>query len=110
MFRLILVVFLALSFMAAASSPAAAFNCMPGSTKPCGSNVGACREGTRTCVDGEWGECLGGSDVQDEVCNNGIDDDCDGLVDECVGSVYPLLIVAGFFLLFLMALIKKMGF
>lgn len=40
---------------------------------------GLCRSGTRSCERGTWGSC---SDVipQPEVCN-GMDDDCDGMVD-----------------------------
>jgi len=62
---------------------------------PCA--LGACTAGARECVDGEL-KCV--STVQaafEEVCNNGIDDNCDGLVDKApncfancaVGSQIP---------------------
>ncbi|MBI5535374.1 MAG: hypothetical protein HY898_21780 [Deltaproteobacteria bacterium] len=88
----------------------------PASTR----HVGECKDGTQTCVkSGEfalWGDCLGSvlptQEVQDgkdndcngvpddvcggdkphgaEICNNGVDDDCDNLVDckdpDCPGG------------------------
>ncbi len=61
--------------------------CTPGATRPCYSgpagtaNVGICRSGTQICDStGQWGACLGEVLPQPEVCN-GLDDDCDGVVD-----------------------------
>ena len=51
--------------------------------RTCGSDVGACRPGTETCSEGEWGECLGDNPPADEVCD-GLDNDCDGEIDEDV--------------------------
>ncbi|MCC7538451.1 MAG: hypothetical protein IT379_19660, partial [Deltaproteobacteria bacterium] len=53
-------------------------------TRPCGSDLGACRPGTETCRDGEWATCAGGVRESAEVCN-GVDDDCDGMTDEGAG-------------------------
>ncbi len=61
--------------------------CQAGDTRPC-RNKGICitDPGTRTCVDGEWGECIGGKSPETEVCNNK-DDDCDGIIDNINGEV-----------------------
>ena len=68
--------------------------CTPGKKQTCGyqgdpatENVGPCRAGVRTCKDdGSWGKCedevLPVSEFGDELCNNGIDDDCNGVVDD----------------------------
>ena len=41
-----------------------------------------CGVGTQDCVDGAWGDCSADLPV-DEICN-GLDDDCDGLIDDGV--------------------------
>jgi hypothetical protein len=65
--------------------------CMVGATMSCYSGpagtmgVGACRSGTRTCVAGTpamYGACTGDVVPRAEVCGNGVDDDCDGEVDD----------------------------
>jgi hypothetical protein len=43
--------------------------------------VGACRAGVRTCTAGVFGPCSGEVTPRAELCN-GVDDDCDGSVDE----------------------------
>ncbi len=58
---------------------------MPASSK----GKGPCVGGTRTCTDGEWGDCNGDITPQPETCGNDIDDDCDGAVDE-EGSTFFL--------------------
>lgn len=63
--------------------------CTPGQTKPCydgltGTNgTGACRNGLQTCTSqGVWGStCVGEVTPATETCN-GIDDNCNGQIDE----------------------------
>ncbi len=43
--------------------------------------VGACTEGVSRCVDGLFGACEGEGVPVDETCN-GLDDDCDGQIDD----------------------------
>jgi formylglycine-generating enzyme required for sulfatase activity len=55
--------------------------CLDGDTRACGSAEGACVPGTQTCSDGAFGPCIGSTEPTEELCN-GVDDDCDGTVDE----------------------------
>lgn len=55
--------------------------------------VGACRAGTQACVSGSWGACTGEVLPGPEICGsdgtgNGIDENCDGVVDEGCGCLY----------------------
>ncbi len=59
---------------------------VPGEGVACGS--GACAQGMTKCIAGSM-QCVGGGITGTEICN-GIDDDCDGLIDEgplCSGGV-----------------------
>ncbi len=57
-------------------------NCYTGPAGTVG--VGICRAGTRTCgPSGTWGICVGVVLPQPEIAN-GIDDDCDGVIDNGV--------------------------
>ena len=68
--------------------------CTPGKKQTCPyqgdpttENVGPCRAGIRTCSeDGAWGKCEGEvlpvNEFGSELCGNGIDDDCNGVVDD----------------------------
>jgi len=58
-------------------------NCSIGETKPCGSNIGICKEGLRACIDGDWGPCEGSvNPEQFEICSNSLDDNCNNEVNE----------------------------
>jgi hypothetical protein len=67
--------------------------CTAGATRSCYTGptgterVGACRSGTQTCNSSgsAWGDCVGSITPTDEVCGDGLDNDCGGVVDEgCV--------------------------
>jgi hypothetical protein len=60
--------------------------CADGETRACGGGSpvqGACRAGVQRCIAGAWAGCSGNIDpgTLTETCN-GLDDDCDGMVDE----------------------------
>jgi len=59
--------------------------CLDGSVRSCGSSVGACVAGEQTCTNGQWNACVGKIDASVEVCN-GVDDDCDSLIDEDIAD------------------------
>jgi hypothetical protein len=50
-------------------------------TEPCGSSIGACKQGVRTCVGGVFGSCVGEVLPTVEVCDN-VDNNCNGTIDE----------------------------
>jgi hypothetical protein len=54
--------------------------CLNGSTRPCGTDVGECVAGTQTCVNGTWGGCAGEVGPKPEICD-GKDNDCDSTPD-----------------------------
>ena len=69
-------------------------SCTPGKKQTCPyqgapetENVGPCRAGIRTCKDdGSWGHCEGEvlpvNEIGEELCADGIDNDCNGIVDD----------------------------
>lgn len=63
--------------------------CQPvGQTRPCYTgpagteNRGICRAGTQRCESDGWTACTGETLPHAEIPDNGLDDDCDGLIDE----------------------------
>ena len=73
-------------------------DCTPGQTEKCGyqgpegtEGVGPCKAPVRTCKeDGTWGYCEGGVYPEyesEDLCNNGIDDDCDGEIDNGTDNI-----------------------
>ena len=56
--------------------------CTPGEQRPCGVNIGECREGVQICTSqGRWADCRGQTPPTDEICDL-LDNDCDGLTDD----------------------------
>jgi hypothetical protein len=73
--------------------------CAAGATQPCygglasQAGVGACALGTQSCgaitaTAGTWGSCVNWAQPTEETCN-GVDDDCDGAVDEELSEACP---------------------
>ena len=55
--------------------------CLNGEKQVCGSNVGQCKYGLETCESGKYGECIGGTEPIEDLCDT-LDNDCDGETDE----------------------------
>ena len=75
-------------------------DCEPGKVQKCDyqgmpstEGVGPCKAATRTCKEeGSWGHCEGEvlpvAENSEELCTNGIDDDCDGVADNGANCSY----------------------
>ncbi len=61
--------------------------CYPSSVNPATRKIGVCIDGTQECKGtpefSTWTECVGAVTPNAENCQNGLDDDCNGLID-CV--------------------------
>jgi hypothetical protein len=56
--------------------------CTEGALDVCGTNIGICSPGLKTCVNGNWGDCIGATIPTTEICNDGLDNNCNGETDE----------------------------
>lgn len=70
-----------------------ALPCASGERKLCGSDIGECRSGVRTCENSQWSECTNSKGPAEEVCGNSLDDNCNGSVDECVNLFWVWIAV-----------------
>jgi hypothetical protein len=67
-------------------------NCVNGSTQSCyagaagTAGVGACHTGTQTCVNGNFGACVGQVIPTAETCD-GVDNNCNGQTDDGLGTI-----------------------
>lgn len=68
--------------------------CEDGAVQPCGpqNENGPCQFGSRSCVNGTWGECVGAVLPGARLCNSGEDNDCDGVPDNTVDNVCTCVI------------------
>ena len=57
--------------------------CTPAATSTCDTHLyGICSTGTKTCsAQGTWGQCVPNNQAVTEICDNQLDDDCDGHID-----------------------------
>jgi len=70
--------------------------CTLGQLRFCGvSSLGVCELGRQTCdAENVWRECVGNVDPTPEICDDGLDNDCDGRIDSadlsCSVTAEPL--------------------
>lgn len=69
-------------------------DCTPGEQQECGTDVGVCESGIQYCIEGGmWGVCDGEVTGFDELCDDELDNNCDGFVDgdddNCPGAGGP---------------------
>jgi hypothetical protein len=74
-------------------TPSEGCSCVNGETQPCGpdTDTGNCQRGTRTCVDGAFGQCVGAifAAPRDSCTVRGDDANCNGVPNDgcaCIGN------------------------
>jgi hypothetical protein len=62
--------------------------CVNGETQPCGeTDTGVCQLGTRTCLNGAFGPCVGAVGPRSRDCRSQQDNNCDGRADNTIDTV-----------------------
>jgi hypothetical protein len=64
-------------------------SCTTGETLACGPSTenGECTLGTRVCINGVWGDCIGAVFATTRLCAERADRDCDGLPDDTADAI-----------------------
>jgi len=70
--------------------------CVEGDQVACGPahEVGICKLGKQTCVNGRYGDCIGAVYAKPRDCTSAADNDCDGKADNTVDAVCQCLVGA----------------
>ena len=70
--------------------------CSPKNSESCiTNNPGICSTGTKTCnEEGLWGNCIQDMNSETETCNDGLDNDCDGELDEADCETEELIVTS----------------
>jgi hypothetical protein len=68
--------------------------CIDGQTQACGpdTDTGICQRGTRTCVGGSFGQCVGAVFAAPRNCASQQDNDCDGRADNTLDNACTCII------------------
>lgn len=85
--------------------------CVSGEYRPCGINIGECKRGVRVCEDGYWTDCQNHIGPVEEICANDKDDDCNGVMDDCVDNTFGYACMgAGAIILIIALILQKTKF
>ncbi len=85
--------------------------CVSGEYRPCGTDTGECKKGVRVCEDGYWSDCANNIVPVEEICSNEKDEDCNGVVDDCIDNTFGYICMgAGVIVLIFALILQKMKF
>ena len=85
--------------------------CVSGEYRPCGIDTGECKRGVRTCEDGYWSDCTSDIKPVEEICANEKDEDCNGVMDDCIDNTFGYACMgAGAIILIIALILQKTKF